>query len=105
MCKKEEPEEEDKFQINKEYTMYIYGSTECPLCYDFMEDLDKIPLVYTDYYINQDQDKMDEMWDKLKDAGLDTGYVGLPVVDLIVEDSSHILIRPDIEKHIIPLLE
>ncbi len=100
-CSKDEDKAEDP---KPTWTIYIYGRPTCGICTAFKQSLDEESIPYTFYNVDDEPDKNAEMWQKLNDAGMGGGSVGLPVVDVMVDGVSHMFIRPDRDIDIKPLI-
>ncbi len=106
-CKKEDDEKVEEeaptYNFIDNYSIIVYGNTGCSYCDNLEVDLDENNITYTFYNISENPDKMSEMFEKLRSIGYLDSYVDLPVVD-ITTDSTHILIQPDFETEVIPLI-
>jgi len=101
-CKKEEDPPPDNKPENWE--IIVYGITECGLCTSFEDQLDSENIPYTFYDINTNNEKRAEMMHKLDSVGVASEDIHWPVVDVIVEKVSHMLIQPDLDKDVKPLI-
>ena len=104
-CTKDEDDTSDDNTQQKNWTIYEYGRPSCGICMALKKDLEDAGIAFTFYNIDDEPDKNSEMWQKLNDAGLGGGSVGLPVVDVMVDGVSHVFIRPDLDTDIRPLIE
>ena len=103
-CEKKDDDQKQEDPPKKVWTIYIYGRPTCGFCNAFKQSLDDENIPYTFYNVDDEPDKNSEMWQKLNDAGMGGGSVGLPVVDVYVDGVSHIFIRPDRDKDVKPLI-
>lgn len=105
-CEKENVKDEDPEpeKPKKEWTIHVYGRPTCGYCSALKSGLDAESIPYLFYDIDTDNEKKSEMWAKLNAAGMGGGSVGLPVVDVVVDNVSHMFIRPNIEEDIKPLI-
>ncbi len=101
-CGKEEEDPAD----NKpdQWEIIVYGITDCGLCTNFEDELDKEKIPYSFYDINTNNEKRAEMMLKLDSAGIASEDIHWPVVDVIVDHVTHMLIQPDLEKDVKPLI-
>jgi glutaredoxin 3 len=73
--------QENKQQISNKNVMIVYGSDDCHHCIDtktFLKD-NKIEFVFFD--IDKNPKALKEMLGKLRNAGISTSSLGIPVVD------------------------
>ncbi len=103
-CNKSTDEDEVNDPPKKEWTVLLYGRPSCGICSALKADLNTANIAFTEYDIDTQSDKKDEMWAKLTAIG-HSGSVGLPVVDVIVDGESNVLIQPSVENDIKPLIE
>ena len=101
-CNKSDDEEEN--QEPDSWEVIVYGIPDCGLCSSFKDALDKESIPYTFYDIDSNNEKRAEMMQKLDDAGYTSDDIAWPIVDVIVDGVTHIMIQPDIEKDIKPLI-
>jgi len=101
-CKKEETPPPDNKP--ESWEIIVYGITECGLCTSFENQLDSENIPYTFYDINTNNEKRAEMMHKLDSVGVASEDIHWPVVDVIVEKVSHMLIQPDLDKDVKPLI-
>jgi glutaredoxin len=101
-CSKDEDTNENKEPDSWE--VIVYGIPDCGLCSSFKDELDKENIPYTFYDINTNNEKRAEMMEKLTDAGYTSDDIAWPIVDVIVDGVTHIMIQPDIDKDIKPLI-
>lgn len=97
-----EKEKKDDTQPDPEpqhtFDILIYGRPSCGHCTAFKQACEDNNLEYTFYDIDQNAEKKTEMWDKVNNAGLGNGgSIGLPIVDAIVDGTSNVFERPDIQ--------
>lgn len=104
-CEKEEDENTNDDPPEKEWTIFVYGRPTCGYCAALKTDLDNESIPYIFYDVDNEPDKNSEMWAKLNEAGMAGGSVGLPVVDVMVDNVTHMFIRPDLETDIKPLIQ
>lgn len=95
---------DDNTPPKKVWTIYVYGRPTCGFCSAFKQSLDDESIPYTWYDIDALPDKNTEMWQKLNDAGMGGGSVGIPVVDVMVDGVSNMFIRPDRDTDVKPLI-
>ena len=103
-CKKDDNKDDQDQDPQIQWTIYMYGRPSCGFCAGLKNDLDAESIAYTFYDIDNEADKNQEMWDKLNAAGMGGGSVGLPVVDVEVDGTANMFIRPDVETDIKPLI-
>merc|ERR1712086_337800 len=72
--------------------LIIYGRTACGLCRRFVSELDRAGIEYT-YKSIDCRTTSQEMWPKIRASGLNTGSIGLPVVDMY----GKMAIRPSLD--------
>ena len=98
--------EEDPPPDNKpdSWEIIVYGITDCGLCTSFEDKLDQEKIPYTFYDINDNNEKRAEMMHKLDSVGVASEDIHWPVVDVIVDHISHMLIQPDLDKDVKPLI-
>merc|ERR1719253_739113 len=72
--------------------LIIYGRSACGLCTQLMSELDREGIEYTFKSVSC-RDTTQEMWPKIRASGLNTGSVGLPVVDVY----GKMAIRPSLD--------
>ena len=101
-CKKEKEELPD----NKPDTweILVYGITDCGLCTDFEDQLDKEDIPYSFFDINTNNERRAEMMVKLGEAGIPSDSIQWPIVDVMVDSISHMFVQPDLEKDVKPLI-
>jgi glutaredoxin len=104
-CSKDDDNTDDNNTPQKTWTIYEYGRPSCGYCMALKQELEDANIAFTFYNIDDEPDKNSEMWQKLNDAGMGGGSVGIPVVDVMVDGVSHIFIRPDLDADIRPLIE
>ena len=106
-CKKNEDKKVKelvpKYNLIDSYSIIIYGNTGCCYCDNLETALDENNITYTYYNISDNSDIMSEMYTKLRSIDYYDLNVNLPVVD-VTTDSTHILIQPDFETDVIPLI-
>lgn len=68
-------------QPGKEKVMIIYGSADCHYCIDTKAYLDKRKIAYVFYDIDKDTVALREILAKLKQAGMPTYGLSIPVID------------------------
>ncbi|MFM2230235.1 MAG: hypothetical protein RL607_1493 [Bacteroidota bacterium] len=68
-------------QPAKEKVIIIYGSVDCHYCIDTKAYLDKRNIAYVFYDIDKDTVALREMLAKLKQAGMPTYGLSIPVID------------------------
>lgn len=68
-------------QPAKEKVIIIYGSADCHYCIDTKAYLDKRKIAYVFYDIDKDTVALREMLTKLKQAGMPTYGLSIPVID------------------------
>lgn len=100
-CKKDE-DPADTTPDNWE--IFVYGITDCGLCTSFEADLDKENIPYSFYDINTNNEKRAEMMNKLGAAGIPSDSIQWPIVDVMVNNVSHMLIQPNLDKDVKPLI-
>lgn len=76
------------------HTIQVYGTAACPYTQDTMAELDARKLEYTFYDVHEDDEKHDEMWEKVDEQLPGTKTVSFPVVDVW----GTVLMRPAIEE-------
>lgn len=92
-------DKEEEQQDSNDYTLLVYGRAVCSNCEAFMRKCDKDNIEYSFYDIDKDSGKRDEMQQKLWAAGMgNTGSVTLPIVDLILADTSYLFENPDFQQ-------
>lgn len=84
------------------FNIIVFGSNQCIYCTDLEDKLKEEQLTYT-YYDTGDPGNSSMMWQKLYDSGYQSNYVDLPVVE-VTTDSVRLLIQPNFENDIIPLI-
>ncbi|MCF8332470.1 MAG: glutaredoxin [Bacteroidales bacterium] len=88
-CQKEEDES------HQEYEILIYGREVCSNCEKLMRKCDDNNVDYTFYDIDKDSEKRNEMQQKCWEAGFgNSGSVTLPIVDVILADTSYLYENP-----------
>jgi len=103
-CGKENEEDNPADNKPDQWEIIVYGITDCGLCTNFEDELDKEKIPYTFYDINTNNEKRAEMMLKLDAAGIASEDIHWPVVDVIVDHVTHMFIQPDLEKDIKPLI-
>jgi glutaredoxin len=78
------------FLSNDPYII-IYGRTNCSICQDYQQRLDNQDIAYTFKDIG-DTNVQDELYPKMKKAGLNSGYFQIPVIDV----NGKVSIRPEL---------
>jgi glutaredoxin len=63
-------------------SILIYGRPTCGNCQALRASLDAAGIAYTDFNVDTDPAKNDEMWKKMESVTADTDSVMLPVVDV-----------------------
>ena len=102
-CQKDDSQN-DNVKKPESWEIIVYGIPDCGLCSSFKDALDQEGLPYTFYDINTNNEKRAEMMKKLTDAGYTSDDIHWPIVDVIVDGVTHIMIQPDIDKDIKPLI-
>lgn len=102
-CDNDDDDDNNNNNNTPSWEILEYGRPTCGYCMGLKADLEAEPLPFIFFNIDTNSTASSEMWDKLHAIG-HTGSVDLPVVDVIVDDSSHIMIRPSIEdiKNLLP---
>ncbi len=95
-CEKEEDKPENKSQ---QYELLVYGRAVCSNCERFLNNCEKNDVSFTYYDIDDDSQKRDEMQQKCWEAGFgSSGSVTLPIVDLILADTSYLFENPSFQE-------
>jgi glutaredoxin len=84
------------------FDIVVFGSSQCHYCNDLEQIFSEENIPYT-YLDTDDQGNSATMWQKLYDSGYQDNFVDLPVVE-ITTDSVRLLIQPNFENDIIPLI-
>ncbi len=96
-CEKEADNKKDN--NNKQYEVLIYGRDVCSNCERFINNCDKNNVQYTYYNVDEDSQKRSEMQQKCWEAGFgSSGSVTLPIVDVILSDTSYLFENPSIQE-------
>lgn len=61
--------------------LIMYSQTTCSFCKKKAEELQRAGIRYTEYYIDKDRQKRDELTEKLKQAGFKPMGYGTPIFD------------------------
>ncbi|MFO8054750.1 MAG: hypothetical protein R6U19_06255 [Bacteroidales bacterium] len=97
-CDKEEDDDANDQEQEPQWEMFVYGNPGCGYCTSFMSDCDAEELDYTFYDVTDDNEKNQEMWDKVNEAGMGGGSIGYPIVDVEVDGEMNLFERPSIEE-------
>ena len=74
--------QKDKIEIKQEKPLLIvYGSGECHHCIDTQKYLKENNIEFVFFDIDKNTDALKEMLFKLKNAGISTSNLGIPVID------------------------
>ncbi len=101
-CQKEE-DPPPKEEVG-EWEIIVYGITDCGLCTDFEDQLDKENIPYSFFDINTNNERRAEMMTKLAAAGISSDDIQWPIVDVMVDSISHMFVQPSLENDVKPLI-
>lgn len=70
-----------KLSNHSKQELIMYSQTGCGYCISKAQELRDNGIAFTEYYIDQDDTREQELWDKLKRAGFNASVVGTPTFD------------------------
>jgi glutaredoxin 3 len=73
--------QEEKKQLSDKKMIIVYGSDECHHCTDTKAFLKENKIEFVFYDIDKNPEALKEMLGKLRNAGISTSNLGIPVID------------------------
>ncbi len=77
----QEPQKEIAHKQPTTVKLIVYGSEDCHYCQDTQHFLNEHHIAFVFYDIDRDPKALQEMLGKLREAGISTSNLGIPVID------------------------
>jgi glutaredoxin len=71
-----------KPRTSPDKTIVVYSLSYCQFCKNLSDELKQAKIEFTEYYVDKDSSKSEELTQKLRNSGVPGGNILMPVVDL-----------------------